>query len=78
MQPNEIPDQSYTTTWSGGRDTLVYSGRDWSHPAERDRVARQLDVEAITVAGTGHFSALERRTEMVRIIRQSAGRTVGS
>jgi pimeloyl-ACP methyl ester carboxylesterase len=58
--------------------TLVYSERDWSHPAERDQVARQLDVEAITVAGTGHFSALERPMEMVRIIRQSAGRTVGS
>jgi pimeloyl-ACP methyl ester carboxylesterase len=58
--------------------TLVYSERDWSHPAERDQVARQLDVEAITVAGTGHFSALERHMEMVRIIRWSAGRTVGS
>jgi pimeloyl-ACP methyl ester carboxylesterase len=51
--------------------TLVYSERDWSHPAERDRVARQLDVEAITVAGAGHFSALERPMEMVRIIGQS-------
>jgi pimeloyl-ACP methyl ester carboxylesterase len=58
--------------------TLVYSERDWSRPAERDQVARQLDVEAITVAGAGHFSALERPMEMVRIIRQSAGRTVGS
>jgi pimeloyl-ACP methyl ester carboxylesterase len=58
--------------------TLVYSERDWSHPAERDQVARQLDVEAITVAGAGHFSALERPIEMVRIIRQSAGRTVGT
>ncbi len=58
--------------------TLVYSERDWSHPAERDQVARQLDLEAITVAGTGHFSALERPMEMVRIIRQSVRRTVGS
>ncbi|MDT5255553.1 MAG: hypothetical protein QOD10_633 [Mycobacterium sp.] len=58
--------------------TLAYSERDWSHPAERDQVARQLDVEAITVVGTGHFSALERPMEMVRIIRQSAGRTVGT
>jgi pimeloyl-ACP methyl ester carboxylesterase len=58
--------------------TLVYSEHDWSHQAERDQVARQLDVEAITVAGAGHFSALEQPTEMVRVIRQSAGRSAGS
>jgi pimeloyl-ACP methyl ester carboxylesterase len=52
--------------------TLVYSEQDWSRQAERDQVARQLDVEAIAVPGAGHFSALERPTEMVRIIRQSA------
>jgi pimeloyl-ACP methyl ester carboxylesterase len=57
--------------------TLVYSEHDWSHPAERDQVARQLDVQAITVAAAGHFSALERPLEMVRIIRQSAGITAG-
>jgi pimeloyl-ACP methyl ester carboxylesterase len=55
--------------------TLVYTEQDWSRPAERDQVARQLDVEAIAVPGAGHFSALERPTEMVRIIRQSAGKT---
>jgi pimeloyl-ACP methyl ester carboxylesterase len=58
--------------------TLVYSERDWSRPAERDHVARQLDVEAVTVAGAGHFSALERPLEMVRIIRRSAGIAAGS
>jgi pimeloyl-ACP methyl ester carboxylesterase len=58
--------------------TLVYSEHDWSHPAERDQVARQLDVEAITVAGAGHFSALERPLDMMRIIRHSAGRTAGT
>jgi pimeloyl-ACP methyl ester carboxylesterase len=51
--------------------TLVYSEHDWSHPTERDQVAHQLGVRAITVPGVGHFSALERPTEMVRIIRQS-------
>jgi pimeloyl-ACP methyl ester carboxylesterase len=51
--------------------TLAYSEHDWSSPAERDQVAQQLGVHAITVAGAGHFSALERPTEMVRIIRQS-------
>lgn len=49
--------------------TLAYSEHDWSRPAERDRVAHQLGVDAITVPGVGHFSALERPTEMVRIIR---------
>jgi pimeloyl-ACP methyl ester carboxylesterase len=58
--------------------TLVYSEHDWSRPAERDQVAQQLGVHAITVIGAGHFSALERPTEMVRIIRQSAGITAGS
>jgi len=55
--------------------TLVYSEHDWSRPAERDQVARQLDVEAVTVPSAGHFSALECPTEMVRVIRQSVGGT---
>jgi pimeloyl-ACP methyl ester carboxylesterase len=58
--------------------TLVYSEHDWSRPAERNQVARQLDVVAITVADAGHFSALERPTEMIRVIRHSAGRSAGS
>jgi pimeloyl-ACP methyl ester carboxylesterase len=32
--------------------------------------AHQLGVEAIPVPGAGHFSAIERPTEMVRIIRR--------
>jgi pimeloyl-ACP methyl ester carboxylesterase len=56
--------------------TLVYTEHDWSRAAERELVARQLtNVETITVPETGHFSALERPTEMIRIIRQSAGKT---
>lgn len=51
---------------------LVYSEHDWSRVAEREQVARQLQVEAITLPGVGHFSALESPTEMVRIIRQKA------
>ena len=58
--------------------TLVYSDRDWSRAAERDQVARALAVEASTVPATGHFSALERPAEMVRIIRQGAGGTADS
>ncbi|SPM28700.1 alpha/beta fold hydrolase [Mycobacterium terramassiliense] len=49
--------------------TLVYSEHDWSRPADREQVARLLGVRAITVGGAGHFSALERPTDMVRIIR---------
>jgi pimeloyl-ACP methyl ester carboxylesterase len=56
--------------------TLVYTEHDWSRPAEREDVARRLTTaETMTVPGAGHFSALERPTEMVRIIRQSARKT---
>jgi pimeloyl-ACP methyl ester carboxylesterase len=58
--------------------TLVYSEHDWSRVAEREHVAHRLtNAETITVPGVGHFSALERPTEMVRIIRQSTRRTAG-
>jgi pimeloyl-ACP methyl ester carboxylesterase len=54
--------------------TLVYSEQDWSRPAERDHVASLLaDVHRITIPDTGHFSALERPTETVRILLQRAG-----
>ncbi|BBZ45698.1 alpha/beta fold hydrolase [Mycobacterium parmense] len=51
--------------------TLVYSEHDWSRPADREQVARLLGVRAVAVPGAGHFSALERPTEMVRIIRHA-------
>jgi pimeloyl-ACP methyl ester carboxylesterase len=52
--------------------TLVYSEHDWSRPAERDHVAGLLsEVERITLPNTGHFSALERPTEMARILLQA-------
>jgi pimeloyl-ACP methyl ester carboxylesterase len=54
--------------------TLVYTDRDWSRPVERAEVARQLtNVEAITLPDAGHFSALERPADMVRILRSTAG-----
>lgn len=76
MQRKEVTEQSYTGSWSGGRYpdvsvpvTLVYSEQDWSRPAERDHVAGLLaDVQRITLPNTGHFSALERPTEMARIL----------
>ncbi|MFZ1179452.1 MAG: alpha/beta hydrolase [Mycobacterium sp.] len=59
--------------------TLVYTEHDRSRAAEREHVARQpTNVETITVPGAGHFSALERPTDMVRIIRQSRRRTAAS
>jgi pimeloyl-ACP methyl ester carboxylesterase len=54
--------------------TLVYTDRDWSRPVERAEVARQLtNIEAITLPDAGHFSALERPADMVRILRSTAG-----
>jgi pimeloyl-ACP methyl ester carboxylesterase len=59
--------------------TLVYTECDWSRVAEREQVARLLrNAETVTVPGAGHFSALERPAEMVRIIRRSTGRPVDS
>jgi pimeloyl-ACP methyl ester carboxylesterase len=56
--------------------TLVYSEQDWSRPAERDHVAGLLaDVHRITIPDSGHFSALERPTEVAHILLQRA-RTV--
>jgi pimeloyl-ACP methyl ester carboxylesterase len=50
--------------------TLVYTERDWSRPAERAEVARLLtNVETINLPDAGHFSALERPTDMIRILR---------
>jgi pimeloyl-ACP methyl ester carboxylesterase len=50
--------------------TLVYTERDWSRPVERAEVARLLtNVETITLPDAGHFSALERPTDMIRILR---------
>lgn len=59
--------------------TLVYTERDWSRPAEREHVARQLtNIETITLPDAGHFSALERPTDMVQILRQSVARAADS
>ena len=52
--------------------TLAYSERDWSRPNEREQVARLLgDVEWLSVADAGHFSAMERPTEMARTLLRS-------
>jgi pimeloyl-ACP methyl ester carboxylesterase len=49
--------------------TLVYSEHDWARPAERDHVAGLLtEVERITLPSIGHFSALERPSEVARVL----------
>jgi pimeloyl-ACP methyl ester carboxylesterase len=54
--------------------TLAYTERDWSRPVERAAVAGLLTkVETIALPDAGHFSALERPTDMVRILRRAAG-----
>jgi pimeloyl-ACP methyl ester carboxylesterase len=54
--------------------TLVYTERDWSRPVDRAAVAELLpNAEMITVPDAGHFSALERPTDMIRILRRAAG-----
>jgi pimeloyl-ACP methyl ester carboxylesterase len=51
---------------------LVYSDRDWSRPAERDRVAHSLaDVQRVTLPRTGHFSSLERPDDVARLLRNA-------
>ena len=53
--------------------TLVYSEQDWSRPAVREQVASLLgDVETITLPDTGHFSALERSTDVAQILLRRA------
>ncbi|MUL74538.1 alpha/beta fold hydrolase [Mycolicibacterium sp. CBMA 226] len=49
--------------------TLVYSDRDWSRPAERDRVESALrSVHRVNLPRTGHFSALEQPALVARLI----------
>jgi pimeloyl-ACP methyl ester carboxylesterase len=59
--------------------TLVYGEKDWSHPAEREEVARLLTgVKTITLPDTGHFSALEHPTDMAEVLLQPAATTADS
>ena len=48
---------------------LVYGDLDWSRPTDRDGVQRLLsNVDAKVLPDTGHFTALERPAEWVRIL----------
>lgn len=73
---NSLVEARHRYTDTSAPVTLVYSEHDWSRPAEREHVARLLgDINWTTVPDTGHFSALERPTDMAHILLQAAGRT---
>ena len=56
--------------------TLVYSEHDWSRPAERRYVEQLVPAaETITLPNTGHFSALERPSDVARILLRSRATT---
>lgn len=49
--------------------TLIYSENDWSLPAERTKVHKLIaHSKLITVADCGHFSALEKPTDILNIV----------
>jgi pimeloyl-ACP methyl ester carboxylesterase len=58
--------------------TLVYGDRDWSKPEERAEVAALVPgSRLITLAETGHFSALERPESIASIVIDAAARRTG-
>jgi len=53
--------------------TLVYGDDDWSRPAEREANARAIPAaRTVTLAGSGHFSCLERPRDVARLIHERA------
>ena len=49
--------------------TLAYGQEDWSLPAERDANAEAIPgARAVTLEHAGHFSCLEKPTEIARLI----------
>lgn len=58
--------------------TLVYGDHDWSKPEERAEVAALVPgSRLITLAETGHFSALERPESIANIIIDTTARGTG-
>jgi pimeloyl-ACP methyl ester carboxylesterase len=48
---------------------LAYGQEDWSVPAERDANAKTIPgAQAVTLEGAGHFSCLEKPTEIASLI----------
>jgi pimeloyl-ACP methyl ester carboxylesterase len=49
--------------------TLAYGEEDWSVPAERDANAESIPgARAVTLENAGHFSCLEKPTEIASLI----------
>ncbi|QUD89614.1 alpha/beta fold hydrolase [Phenylobacterium montanum] len=69
-------------SWSQARDryravsapvTLSYGDSDWSRPDERERTRSLLsNVRMVTLANTGHFSAVESPSELARVILEES------
>lgn len=64
-------------TWAKARDNyanvkvpvkLIYAEFDWSKPAERERTAKLLGTNIITVANTGHFSFVDNPQKLIEIV----------
>jgi pimeloyl-ACP methyl ester carboxylesterase len=65
-------------SWSKARDyyrqisapvTLIYGDSDWSRPDERERTRSLIPAaQLLTLKNTGHFSAVEKPSELARAI----------
>ena len=65
-------------SWSNARDyygqisapvTLIYGDSDWSRPNERERTRSLIPAaQMVTLKDTGHFSAVEKPSELARVI----------
>jgi pimeloyl-ACP methyl ester carboxylesterase len=55
--------------------TLIYGEHDWSRDKDREANRAALrNARYVSLAGTGHFSCLERPDEISRIIREEVSR----
>jgi pimeloyl-ACP methyl ester carboxylesterase len=53
--------------------TLVYGDDDWSRPPERDANARAIPgVRTAPLTNSGHFSSLEKPSEIAELINELA------
>ena len=67
-------------SWLSARDqyrsiqmpvTLAYGDHDWSRPPEREANERAIHgAQTASLAGSGHFSSLEKPSEIARMIRE--------
>jgi pimeloyl-ACP methyl ester carboxylesterase len=56
--------------------TLVYGEHDWSWPEDREANRRAVPgARSLSLAGCGHFAALERPQQLAQLIREEVSRT---